>query len=132
MFHTKDEKIKCLINSPSFLKCSESFVEECLHTNLLKSNCPVTNQPDWGTVIIDYKGSQIDKQSLLRYILSFRDHNEFHEQCVERIFMSLKLKCKPTYLKVEARFTRRGGIEINPVRSTDDKEIYRNDRLVRQ
>ena len=91
------------------------------YSGLLKSNCRVTGQPDWGSVFITCEGPQIDPASLLRYIVSFRDHNEFHEPCVERIFVDILAKCAPSQLQVAARYTRRGGIDINPVRRTDAK-----------
>ena len=94
--------------------------EEILYTNLFKSNCPVTNQPDWASVQISYKGRKIDHPSLLRYIISFRNHNEFHENCVERIFVDIMNLSSPARLTVQAKYTRRGGIDINPIRSTLD------------
>jgi 7-cyano-7-deazaguanine reductase len=92
-------------------------VEETLVSHLLKSNCLVTGQPDWGTVQIRYVGPQIDQEGLLKYLIGFREHNEFHEQCVERIFMDVLRQCKPTKLAVYARYTRRGGLDINPWRA---------------
>ncbi|SHF44509.1 NADPH-dependent 7-cyano-7-deazaguanine reductase QueF [Vibrio gazogenes] len=96
---------------------SANTVEEKLCSHLLKSNCLVTNQPDWGSVYIHYQGAEIDRETLLRYIISFREHNEFHEQCVERIFADIKRCCNPEKLTVFARYTRRGGLDINPFRS---------------
>lgn len=92
-------------------------VSETLHSHLLKSNCLVTGQPDWGSLMIRYQGPRIHRESLLRYLISFRQHNEFHEQCVERIFMDLMQHAKPKELTVYARYTRRGGLDINPYRS---------------
>lgn len=92
-------------------------VDETLVSHLLKSNCLITNQPDWGSVMIRYKGARIDREALLRYLVSFRQHNEFHEQCVERIFNDVQRFCQPTELTVYARYTRRGGLDINPWRS---------------
>jgi 7-cyano-7-deazaguanine reductase len=92
-------------------------VEEVLVSHLLKSNCLVTGQPDWGSVQIHYVGPQIDQEGLLRYLIGFREHHEFHEQCVERIFMDVMRQCKPQKLAVYARYTRRGGLDINPWRS---------------
>lgn len=92
-------------------------VEEVLISHLLKSNCLVTGQPDWGSVQIHYVGPQINQESLLRYLIGFREHNEFHEQCVERIFIDVLRQCKPQKLAVYARYTRRGGLDINPWRS---------------
>lgn len=93
-------------------------VAETLRSDLLKSNCPVTGQPDWASVRIVYHGPRIDRAGLLRYLVSFRDHAEFHEQCVERIFVDVLARCRPQALSVEARFTRRGGLDINPWRTT--------------
>ncbi len=106
-------------------------VSELLHSNLLKSNCLVTNQPDWGTVLIEYRGAKIDREVLLRYLVSFRQHNEFHEQCVERIFVDLQRYCQPQQLSVQAWYTRRGGLDINPFR-TNCGQKPRQVRLVRQ
>lgn len=96
---------------------SEASVEETLLSHLLKSNCLVTGQPDWGSVQIHYAGPQIEQEGLLRYLIGFREHNEFHEQCVERIFTDILQHCKPQKLAVYARYTRRGGLDINPWRS---------------
>ena len=92
--------------------------EETLSSALLKSNCPVTGQPDWASVRISYRGPRIDRAGLLRYLVSFRDHAEFHEQCVERIFVDVLARCRPRALSVDARYTRRGGLDINPWRAT--------------
>lgn len=92
-------------------------IEETLVSHLLKSNCLITHQPDWGSVMIHYRGPRIDREALLRYLISFRQHNEFHEQCVERIFSDLLRFCQPQALTVYARYTRRGGLDINPWRS---------------
>ncbi|MBE5253525.1 NADPH-dependent 7-cyano-7-deazaguanine reductase QueF [Mixta mediterraneensis] len=93
------------------------IIEETLVSHLLKSNCLITNQPDWGSVMIRYKGPRLDREKLLRYLISFRQHNEFHEQCVERIFNDVLRFCHPEALTVYARYTRRGGLDINPWRS---------------
>jgi 7-cyano-7-deazaguanine reductase len=93
--------------------------DEKLFSHLLKSNCLITNQPDWGSVFIHYRGPAICHESLLRYIISFREHNEFHEQCVERIFTDIWQHCQPEFLAVYARYTRRGGLDINPLRSSE-------------
>jgi 7-cyano-7-deazaguanine reductase len=111
--------------------CGES-ISETLHSNLLKSNCLVTGQPDWGTLWVSYNGSRIDPTSLLQYIVSFRNHEEFHEQCVERIFKDVWDRCAPTRLTVGARYTRRGGVDINPIRSSEPLSEIMNARLVRQ
>lgn len=108
------------------------IVDECIFSNLLKSNCLVTGQPDWGSVYIHYRGYKINKLGLLQYIVSFRDHNEFHEQCVERIFMDISERCNPEQLTVEARYTRRGGLDINPIRSTENSRPASNIRMPRQ
>ena len=100
------------------LQCGADVVAETLCSQLLKSNCPVTGQPDWAEVHIAYRGPRIDQAGLLRYLVSFRDHAEFHEQCVERIFVDLLARCAPQALSVEARYTRRGGLDINPWRAT--------------
>jgi 7-cyano-7-deazaguanine reductase len=107
-------------------------VEETLLSNLLRSNCPVTGQPDWGSVQIAYRGAPLDHAGLLRYLVSFRTHNEFHEQCVERIFVDLMARCAPERLAVYARYTRRGGLDINPFRSTDPAAVPGNPRGARQ
>ncbi len=95
-----------------------AVVEESLVSDLLRSNCPVTGQPDWGSVQIAYRGAPIDREGLLRYLVSYRTHNEFHEQCVERIFVDVMARCAPERLSVYARYTRRGGLDINPFRSS--------------
>lgn len=110
---------------------SGPVVEESLVSHLLKSNCLITHQPDWGSVQIQYQGPTIDRQKLLRYLVSFRHHNEFHEQCVERIFNDIQRFCQPETLSVYARYTRRGGLDINPWR-TNTAFIPANGRLVRQ
>ncbi len=97
---------------------ADSIVEEHLCSDLLKSNCPVTGQPDWASVHLRYRGPRIERTGLLRYLVSFRDHAEFHEQCVERIFLDVLRHCTPQSLSVEARYTRRGGLDINPWRGT--------------
>jgi 7-cyano-7-deazaguanine reductase len=95
-----------------------NLVEETLVSDLLRSNCPVTGQPDWGSLQIRYRGRPIDHAGLLRYIVSFRTHNGFHEQCVEQIYVDLMARCAPESLSVYARYTRRGGLDINPFRSS--------------
>lgn len=110
---------------------SDDIVAEELHSHLLKSNCLVTRQPDWGSVLIRYHGPKINRESLLRYLISFRQHDEFHEQCVERIYNDLMRFCRPDKLTVYARYTRRGGLDINPFRSNFE-EIVDNIRLARQ
>ncbi|MGX5661939.1 NADPH-dependent 7-cyano-7-deazaguanine reductase QueF [Diaphorobacter nitroreducens] len=110
----------------------EAPVTETLVSHLLKSNCLVTGQPDWGSVQITYSGSQIDQAGLLQYLVSFRNHNEFHEQCVERIFMDIWTRCRPIKLAVYARYTRRGGLDINPLRTSHPQQLPRNVRTARQ
>lgn len=110
----------------------EKPVDEILVSHLLKSNCLVTGQPDWGSVQISYSGPQIDQAGLLQYIVSFRNHNEFHEQCVERIYMDVLARCKPTKLAVYARYTRRGGLDINPWRTSHPQSPPANVRTARQ
>ncbi|MDR0775094.1 MAG: NADPH-dependent 7-cyano-7-deazaguanine reductase QueF [Azonexus sp.] len=107
-------------------------VEETLYSHLLKSNCLVTGQPDWAMVVIRYRGRPLDRAGLLRYIVSFREHNEFHEQCVERIFCDISRHCRPEALAVHARYTRRGGLDINPFRSSGDFAALGNAREIRQ
>ena len=110
----------------------EVSVSEVLTSDLLKSNCLVTGQPDWGSVRIAYTGPQLDQERLLQYLVSFRNHNEFHEQCVERIFMDLWTRCKPIKLEVYARYTRRGGLDINPWRTSHPMPLPKNVRTPRQ
>ena len=110
----------------------EQPVEETLTSRLLKSNCPVTGQPDWGSVQIRYAGPQIEQEGLLRYLVSFRNHNEFHEPCVERIWHDIRTRCKPAKLMVYARYTRRGGLDINPWRASHPMAPPVNVRIARQ
>ena len=119
---------------PDLLKADHDTppVTETLVSHLLKSNCLVTGQPDWGSVQISYTGAAIDQESLLRYIVSFRNHNEFHEQCVERIFMDITRQCRPLKLSVYARYTRRGGLDINPLRTSHPMALPSNVRTARQ
>ncbi|WP_159016939.1 NADPH-dependent 7-cyano-7-deazaguanine reductase QueF [Cognatiluteimonas profundi] len=110
--------------NPGHLAASDMDVAtETLRSDLLKSNCPVTGQPDWASVRIAYRGPRIDRAGLLRYLVSFREHCEFHEQCVERIFIDLLQRCRPQSLSVEARYTRRGGLDINPWRATANHAV---------
>jgi 7-cyano-7-deazaguanine reductase len=110
----------------------EPPVEETLTSNLLKSNCLVTGQPDWGSIQVRYVGPEIVQEGLLQYLVSFRNHDEFHEQCVERIFMDVWRHCKPTKLSVYARYTRRGGLDINPLRTSHPMALPPNVRNARQ
>ncbi|MDO8718029.1 MAG: NADPH-dependent 7-cyano-7-deazaguanine reductase QueF [Polaromonas sp.] len=120
--------------APDLLRAAfdEQPVSEVLTSNLLKSNCLVTGQPDWGSVQIRYSGPQIEQAGLLQYLVSFRNHNEFHEQCAERIFMDLWTQCKPAKLSVYARYTRRGGLDINPFRTSHPQGLPANVRMARQ
>lgn len=113
------------------LSVQDKEVEQTVYSNLLKSNCLVTGQPDWGTVVISYRGQQIEPTGLLRYLVSYREHMEFHEQCVERIFMDIQRHCQPEALTVYARYVRRGGLDINPFRSNFQPHVQMP-RLVRQ
>jgi 7-cyano-7-deazaguanine reductase len=117
----------------SFLKlASQDKVEEVLYSNLLKSNCLVTGQPDWASVQIGYSGCQIEQEGLLKYLIGFRNHQEFHEQCVERIFCDIMKTCKPSKLYVYAQYTRRGGLDINPFRSNTNMHMPAFKRHARQ
>lgn len=111
--------------APGLLQCmpSAEVVSETLVSDLLKSNCPVTGQPDWGSVQVRYSGPQIDRHALLRYIVSLRRHTEFHEHCVEKMYCDIWQACKPHSLLVYARYTRRGGLDINPWRSSAPASI---------
>ncbi|MGH8108037.1 MAG: NADPH-dependent 7-cyano-7-deazaguanine reductase QueF [Arenimonas sp.] len=108
------------------------IVDEVLVSHLLKSNCPVTGQPDWASLQIRYRGPRLDRDGLLRYLISYREHNEFHEQCVERIFVDIQRECSPQRLAVYARYTRRGGLDINPFRATHGLPNPGNPRTARQ
>ena len=120
--------------APELLRTAvdEPPVTEVLTSRLLKSNCLVTGQPDWGSVQISYSGAAIDQEGLLQYVVSFRNHHEFHEQCVERIFMDIWQRCQPTKLAVYARYTRRGGLDINPFRTSYARALPPNVRTARQ
>lgn len=111
----------------SLLKVSGQQVTETLYSHLLRSNCPVTGQPDWGTLVVEYTGAKLDREAFLKYVISYRQHTGFHEQCVEQAFMDIKAITKATGLVVYARYLRRGGLDINPYRSMDGRlpETYR-------
>ena len=128
-----DVSVDCYQYDPSLLALNLPQVEvaEQLHSHLLKSNCPVTGQPDWGSLQISYRGPQLNRSALLRYLISFRQHADFHEQCVERIFMDLRKVLGDGELTVYARYVRRGGLDINPYRSTR-AGVPENLRLARQ
>lgn len=113
------------------LSIEDEMITQTLSSHLFRSLCPVTSQPDWASIIISYQGKKINKESLLRYLLSFRKHQGFHEDCVERIYCDLQQACAPEHLSVYAAFTRRGGIDINPFRSNYQKAIPFG-RLARQ
>lgn len=115
----------------SLLCVGSELVEETLVSHLLKSNCLITSQPDWASIQIRYAGPKIDHASLLKYLIAFRQHNEFHEQCVERIFCDINRLCSPEKLTVFARYTRRGGLDINPFRSNFE-QAGKNVRVARQ
>ena len=119
---------------PGLLGVNESFgpIEQCLVSHLLKSNCPVTGQPDWASVQIRYQGRPILEEGLLRYLIGFRQLGEFHEHCVETIFTDIKRQCKPEKLSVYARYTRRGGLDINPFRTDHNSPWPDNIRHARQ
>jgi len=118
---------------PEFLSADAGLkADEVLVSHLLKSNCPVTGQPDWASVQVRYAGPRIARDGLLRYLVSFRQHSDFHESCVERIFMDILRQCTPTRLAVYARYTRRGGLDINPFRATPGLPLPGNPRTNRQ
>ena len=118
---------------PDFLSSDpEIKADEILVSHLLKSNCPVTGQPDWASLQIHYHGPRLDRAGLLRYLVSFREHADFHEHCVERIFRDIQERCAPTKLSVYARYTRRGGLDINPFRATPGWMLPDNTRTARQ
>ena len=116
----------------ALLRAHPDPAEETLHSALLKSNCPVTGQPDWADLTLRYRGPRIDREGLLRYLVGFREHAEFHEQCVERIFVDVLARCAPAQLSVEARYTRRGGLDINPWRATPGMAAPPAGRSLRQ
>ena len=128
--------VECMHYTPApellFAEFDQPPVTETLTSNLLKSNCLVTGQPDWGSVQISYSGPQINQEGLLQYLVSFRNHSEFHEHCVERIFMYVWARCKPIKLSVYARYTRRGGLDINPFRCSYPQALPANIRMARQ
>lgn len=124
--------VDCYHPAPELLTTELGIADECLVSHLLKTNCPVTGQPDWASLVIRYKGNKIQRESLLRYIISFREHQDFHEHCVERIFSDIARVCKPEELVVYARYTRRGGLDINPFRSSNPNTKPELLRLIRQ
>lgn len=108
---------------PNYLWSAENKITEILFSNLLKSNCPVTGQPDWASIWIGYEGGQIDHAGLLAYIVSYRQHQDFHENCVEQIYCDIWQRCAPARLWVYARYTRRGGLDINPFRTSHPMDV---------
>jgi len=117
----------------SLLKVNEGKrFDGWLCSHLLKSNCPVTGQPDWGTLYIHYRGAEIAPESLLAYVVSLRQHQDFHEQCVERTYRDLLEQCRPESLTVYARYVRRGGLDINPCRTSEEGFVPSNFRSARQ
>ena len=114
------------------LETSHEIVEETLYSNLLRSNCPVTGQPDWGTIFIRYRGVKLCRESVLTYLISYRQHSGFHEQCVEQIFADIWQMAKPEKLAIHAQYTRRGGLDINPCRSSNPLWLPKVTRLARQ
>lgn len=117
--------------NPKLLRCGQAKVQETVYTDLFKSNCLITGQPDWASVSIYYSGPQIEHASLLKYLISYRNHRGFHEHCTEQIFSDIMEYCTPEKLQVFARFTRRGGIDINCYRTTDGS-LPTSIRLARQ
>lgn len=118
---------------PEFLKTVEGSIEETVYTDLFKSNCLATGQPDWGSVWFHYVGNKIDHEGLLKYLISFRDHSGFAEHCTEHLFKDIMEHCKPEKLTIYARYTRRGGLDINPFRSNfEDRSAITNLRQIRQ
>jgi len=129
----QDLAIESYQPKPEYLKLlSDTIVTRAWHSNVLKTNCPVTGQPDWASVLIAYEGAEIDPAGLLRYIVSFREHQDFHEHCVERMFCDLTERCAPLKLEVYARYTRRGGLDINPYRNSVQGQLPAPVRLLRQ
>jgi 7-cyano-7-deazaguanine reductase len=117
---------------PSSLGASGADVAEALRTDLFRSLCPVTGQPDYASIAVTYRGPRIDREGLLRYLVSYRCHSGFHEHCVERIFVDVMAACRCQVLSVYARFTRRGGLDINPFRCSGDARVPPNVRTPRQ
>lgn len=127
-----DVEIHDYTPNPELLAVGETVIEETLHSHLLKSNCPVTGQPDWGSVMIRYRGPRLDREGLLKYLVSYRQHQDFHEHCVEHIFTDLMARARPERLLVLARYVRRGGLDISPWRGTPGERPPERLRLARQ
>ncbi|MFG6136648.1 NADPH-dependent 7-cyano-7-deazaguanine reductase QueF [Halomonas sp. B23F22_10] len=128
----RDIEVEDYTPSAEHLAAGDEIVEETLHSHLLKSNCPVTGQPDWGSVLIRYRGPRLDRDGLLRYLIGYRQHQDFHEHCVEHIFMDLMERASPERLLVLARYVRRGGLDISPWRGTPGEQPPTPLRLARQ
>lgn len=126
--------IDCYLPNPEFIKIDAALqVTETLYSNLFRSHCPVTSQPDWGTVVISYHGAAIDRAGLLQYLISFRTHEGFHEDCAEKIFTDILRNADPQSLSVSMNFLRRGGLEINPVRTNAPLDVdFPGPRYMRQ
>ena len=127
-----DAEIRDYRPNPEHLVVGRTSAEETLVSNLLKTNCPLTGQPDWASIQLRYEGPRIDREGLLKYLVSFRQHGGFHEHCTESIFMDLMHRCRPERLTVYARYTRRGGLDINPFRTNCNEKLPRNVRTARQ
>ncbi len=128
-----DVTADCYSPEPGYLKTSAAEpVTEVLYSHLLKTNCPVTGQPDWATLWLKYLGRPIERSGLLKYLISFRNHRDFHELCVERIFTDIMQRCETESLQVYARYTRRGGLDINPFRSSEKGATPPEVRIARQ
>jgi len=127
-----DVEIRDYRPNPGHLVAGRPRIEETLVSNLLKTNCPLTGQPDWASIQIRYKGPRLDREGLLKYLVSFRRHGGFHEHCTERIFMDILHRCRPERLTVHARYTRRGGLDINPFRTNCGEAVPPNRRTARQ
>jgi 7-cyano-7-deazaguanine reductase len=127
-----DVEIRDYLPNAGHLAAGSTSVEETLVSNLLKTNCPLTGQPDWASIQIRYRGGRIDRAGLLKYLVSFRQYGGFHEHCVERIFTDLMHRCRPERLTVYARYTRRGGLDINPFRTNCGEPVPPNRRTARQ
>ncbi len=127
-----DVEITDYLPNPAYLAAGRSSVDETLVSNLLKTNCPLTGQPDWASIQIRYNGPRIDREGLLKYLVSFRQYGGFHEHCTERIFTDILRQCKPDGLTVYTRYTRRDGLDINPVRTNRGETPPPNRRTARQ
>jgi 7-cyano-7-deazaguanine reductase len=130
-----DLDVEChdfIVDPKTLIVDAGTFKKELVSTHLFRSCCPVTSQPDWASIYIEYHGNEIQRESLLKYLISYRNNQEFHEQCVERIYSELWQVCQPQFLKVAAFYLRRGGIDINPVRSSVSLPYFQTPVLLRQ